>query len=270
MPTIEDMSPYPGTPGDIVTVNGVDIGVCTQAVLTYLVPGSGTDPGAGVEVNTQSVALTRVSQTQVTFTMPDFGLVANEQVQVKALFTQNAVQSYTNVYNYETGPTLVTPPPAAPPPVHYGYDVPTGPMAYPLTRVPWAFFDPYDSDPTTNTYNLPVNPNSMTSPFGERPLTIAVTTAVDGQTLMFEGRMRPVAWQFSGVLLEAAEYDKFRSWVYERNRRVVITDHFGREITCVMTKFDPTPQRANGRYWKHSYTISATVLSVSKPTRIPA
>lgn len=270
MPTIEDMSPFPGTPGDVITINGVDIGVCTQVVVTYTAPGSSTDPGAGVTVQSQSAMLTRISQTQVTFTMPDFGLTANAGVTVKALFTQNAVQAYTPTFNYETGPTVVTPPPATPPPVTYGYDIPAGRMAYPLARVPWVFTDPYDPDPATNTYQPPINPNKMTSLFPERALTQAVTTAIDGQVIFFEGQAKPQQWQFSGAIFDADHYDMLRSWVYDRRRRVTVTDHYGRDIICVLTKFDAQPVRANGKYWRHDYTISATVVSVGKPTRIPA
>ncbi len=131
----------------------------------------------------------------------------------------------------------------------------------------WTFYD------ANGSYLFPNNPNAMTSPFGERNIAWKTTTAVDGQVLLFEGARQPVEWTFSGDILDAVHYEALRSWVYDRiGRRVTVTDHFGRGITCILRRFDPTPQRAVGRYWRHTYTIAAIVISVGSPTigEVPA
>lgn len=130
----------------------------------------------------------------------------------------------------------------------------------------WRFFDPYDPDPRTNIYTFTFNPNEMSSPFPQRNVTAETTTAVDGQTLFFEGNARPTEWSFAGDILDAAHYEALRSWVYDRRRRIYIYDHFGREIQCVLTAFTPTPKRSVCRYWRHTYEIRAFVFKVGNPT----
>ncbi len=123
------------------------------------------------------------------------------------------------------------------------------------------------------SYTFRPNPNAMTTPFPERSIGYKVTTAIDGQTLLFEGNRTPAQWQFSGEILDHDQYEYLRQWVYDRTgRRVVVTDHFGRRIVCVLTKFDAVPKRAIGRYWRHQYTISAIVISIGAPTvnEVPA
>lgn len=117
------------------------------------------------------------------------------------------------------------------------------------------------------SYTFPNNPNAMTSPFGARNISTKVSTAVDGQVLLFEGNRSPVEWTFSGDILDHELYESLRSWVYDRiGRRVTITDHYGRAIIAVLTKFDPTPKRAVGKYWRHTYTVTAVVVRVGAPT----
>jgi len=130
----------------------------------------------------------------------------------------------------------------------------------------WRFFDPYDTDPTTNTYTVPVNPNKMTSPFPTRNVSTKATTAVDGQTLFIEGQASPASWSFAGDIFDSAHYEALRSWVYDRRRRIQIYDHFGRQINCVLESFTPTPKRSTAKYWRHEYEIKATVTSVGAPT----
>lgn len=125
----------------------------------------------------------------------------------------------------------------------------------------------------TETYTFTVNPNAMTSPFPERNILLKATTAIDGQVILMEGARAATNWTFSGDILDHTQYEALRSWVLDRvGRRVVVADHFGRNLVCVLTKFDPTPKRAVGRYWRHTYTISAIVISVGAATvsEVPA
>lgn len=114
------------------------------------------------------------------------------------------------------------------------------------------------------TYTVPMNPESMQSLFSERQVTGKATLA--GRVLLTEGVQPPTQWQFSGQILDADHYEALRHWVYDIKQRVVITDHFGRKIQCVLTSFAPEPKRAVGRYWRHTYTVKALVLSVGAPS----
>ncbi len=119
----------------------------------------------------------------------------------------------------------------------------------------------------SSTYEFFPNPNAMSSPFGKRNISTRVTTAVDGQVLFFEGGKNAADWTFSGDILTKAHYEALRHWVYERiGRRVTVTDHFGRAISCVLVEFKPTPKRAVGKYWRHTYEINALVTNVGPPT----
>jgi hypothetical protein len=123
------------------------------------------------------------------------------------------------------------------------------------------------------TYTFFPNPNGMTSPFPARNISAKVTTAVDGQVLMFEGGRQAKEWTFSGDIIDAEQYEALRSWVFDRlGTRVQVSDHFGRVIDCVLTDFKPTPKRAVGKYWRHTYEVSALVTHVGAPTvgEVPA
>lgn len=129
----------------------------------------------------------------------------------------------------------------------------------------WVF-----DDGAGDTYTVPINPNKMTSPYPEKAITTHVTTAVDGNTLYFQGRSAPANWQFGGKILDKDHYDNLRKWVYEKGR-IVITDHFNRAISCLLLKFDPVPPapaQSRVHYWNHDYTITALVASVDDTAAI--
>ncbi len=114
------------------------------------------------------------------------------------------------------------------------------------------------------TWTVPQNPSSMTSPFGNRNVTAKFSTG--GQVLLTEGAVQPAAWSFEGTVRSKEHYEELRRWVYDVKERVIITDHFGREILCVLLGFEATPKRSNNVYWHHQYKVNALVLYVGPPT----
>lgn len=128
----------------------------------------------------------------------------------------------------------------------------------------WVITDPYDSNPATNTYLFPRNPADMTSVFPERAVASMTTTA--GAILVYEGATPAKSWQFSGPLLDKQQYLDLDQWVYGRKRRVVITDHYGRNITVVLQTLDVVPKRRVNYYWSHDYTVTALILGITAPT----
>lgn len=135
------------------------------------------------------------------------------------------------------------------------------------TVLRWVLQDPADPSPA-GTYTVPRNPNRMTSPFPARAITSEGTTAIDGQVLLWEGMTTPTQWSFGGTIVDAAHYEALRSWVYDRQGRLFVYDHFGRRLVVVLKEFkaDPPEKAKMGRYWHHDYEISALVLSISQPT----
>lgn len=119
----------------------------------------------------------------------------------------------------------------------------------------WVFHDPYLSE----TWEVPINPREMSSPFAEKNVTTLGTTAIDGKVLLFEGAASPAQWTFAGRILDPDHYAQLLYWSEKKNR-IRITDHFGRNIVCYLQKFEPTPKRAANHYWSHDYTMTALVL----------
>lgn len=106
-----------------------------------------------------------------------------------------------------------------------------------------------------------LNPNTMTSPFPEKK--IAVTPTLFNKALVYQGTTEPVRWTFGGEILTKSHYERLRAWVYERPYRMTLRDHFGRNMVVILTRFNPTPKRTVGKYWRHTYEIEALVFSVS-------
>lgn len=131
----------------------------------------------------------------------------------------------------------------------------------------WRLQDPANP---TDTYTFPISPNTMSSPFPARMVTTKGVTAIDGQVLMWEGPIEPQQWSFGGSILDAAQYEALRSWVYDRQGRMFLWDHFGRRYVVVFKSLSvettAPAKRQPGRYWYHTYTIEALVVSISAPT----
>ena len=130
----------------------------------------------------------------------------------------------------------------------------------------WKLHDPRDTNPATNTYVFEINPREMSSPFGPRALSTEGTVLPGGKTLAWEGNKSPVQWTFRGSIRSKAMYEALRSWVYGRGNRLLLTDHFGRELTVLLQNYQPVPKRSVGVYWRHDYEITALVLNVGAPT----
>jgi hypothetical protein len=255
-----------------MTVSGPNIGIGDRIIFAQ-----GAAAGKTTYINAKAALLTRVNQNSASFVFPQGMNLGQAVVQVH--YVVNGIEYLTGLVPITiiAVPVVpVSPPPAVP---GYGYGIAEGNLGYTPTVKKWVFFDPYDPNPATNRWVVPINPNEMTSPFPQRQVTSRFTTAIDGRVLLFEGSPKPADWTFKGAIFNASHYDLLRSWVYDRRRRIIITDHFGRDIACVLQNFNPTPKRAvtgsqggeNGRgmYWRHDYEVTALVIAVGRPTVVP-
>jgi hypothetical protein len=120
----------------------------------------------------------------------------------------------------------------------------------------WTFYDPEMSA----TYSFEINPNSGGSPDFKRNFTYQNTAGAFGKTLIFEGRGEPQKMELSGTLLTQAQYDAFVTWYLKRNQ-ILMTDDLGRQFWVVIEEFKPTRVRSVQHPWKHTYTISVTVVN---------
>lgn len=128
----------------------------------------------------------------------------------------------------------------------------------------WVFTDSYSGAAVPATYTFPRNPKEMTSLYPERSVAGVTTTA--GAVLLYEGTVPPKQFTFSGPILEKTHFDALRDWCYNRKRRIVITDHYGRNITCVLTSVEMTPVRRVNYYYSHDYIVTALITGLTEPT----
>jgi hypothetical protein len=124
----------------------------------------------------------------------------------------------------------------------------------------WVISDPYDG----SSYHFPRNPTAMTSLYPDINLTGSATTA--GTMLLWQGATALKEWTFTGPILDAQQLADLNLWVLQKNRRLNLTDHFGRVINLVFTKLDAIPKRRLNYYWSHDYTVTAQVITVGAPS----
>lgn len=119
----------------------------------------------------------------------------------------------------------------------------------------WVFQDPA---PAGETYVFEISPDSATSPFGQNAFTTDVTTAPDGQFLIWEGARKSVAWSFKGTLLTQTQYEAFQRFA-ALNRRVYLIDNRNRAWVVSVEFFDPTPKKVNQNPWAHTYAVDVII-----------
>lgn len=119
----------------------------------------------------------------------------------------------------------------------------------------WVFEDPV----TLATYNFEVNPSDGGSPQYSKNISYSSTSAPGGKVIVFEGRDKPLTLEFSGVILTQAHYDAFVTW-FQKRYQVNVTDDLGRQFSIIIESFSPKRERAVHSPWKHSYSVSATVV----------
>lgn len=127
-----------------------------------------------------------------------------------------------------------------------------------MTVTRWTF------DDGTDSVTLPINPSDMGGSLFQE-LSVTAYATLSGRILLTEGAPTPGTITFSGDILEQSHYDLFVTWRpagAHGRRRITITDHFGREISGVLTSWQPTPKRSPAYPWRHTFTASFLVLQV--------
>ena len=115
---------------------------------------------------------------------------------------------------------------------------------------------------TANTWTVPLNPDSMSSPIAQRTLTSAFA-AYQGSPRTPSTMMRTPAstqWEFSGVIRTKAHHDDLIAWC-RKPGKVRITDHLGRTFEVMISDIEiadrrPTPNTP----WRLRYTVTASIL----------
>lgn len=120
----------------------------------------------------------------------------------------------------------------------------------------WVLNDP----DTAETWTMPINPDSMSSPHPAKPLRHAygVRTGLH-RARTFMAAQAPVRWTFGGVIRTQAHYDALEDWA---SKDIVhITDHLARTWVVVMQGFDPVDRRPTPQTpWRLRYQMQTLIL----------
>jgi hypothetical protein len=124
--------------------------------------------------------------------------------------------------------------------------------------VRWTLMDPT----VPETYTFPLNPNQGGTPGVTKKITTSVTSAADGQALVFEGRPDPQKMSFSGSILDQQHLDNLVVW-FRKEHQLLLTDDLGRQFWVYLTNFTATRERKHSHPWRHTYQAEATILDVA-------
>lgn len=124
----------------------------------------------------------------------------------------------------------------------------------------WTFVDTVADE----TWTVPINPKSATSPFPAKVITTAQGADLDSRgihrTRMFQAPSAPVPWEFGGLIRSKAHHDELHRWA-EKDNEVQITDHLGRTFEVLIRQFEPVEQRpTKSNDWRMTYTMRVLVL----------
>lgn len=112
-----------------------------------------------------------------------------------------------------------------------------------------------------STYVFEVNPNEGGSLTRRKNITDKATSAIDGKTILMEGRPDPAVYEFSGTVFDQNQFLALESW-FSKSKQIRVTDDLGRQFWIYMTDFQPRRRRSATRQWLHDYTIRALVLDI--------
>lgn len=125
----------------------------------------------------------------------------------------------------------------------------------------WIFTD----DVASETWTVPINPDSMTSP--EPP--VKNVRYARGRVSDQGGDPRVVTllnkpgsrdWEFGGAIRTQAHYDALLAWT-EKTNDITITDHLGRVWRVYLTDFVPTDRQPTKQvFWRLRYTVKAKII----------
>lgn len=107
------------------------------------------------------------------------------------------------------------------------------------------------------SYVFEINPNEGGSPQYKKNITYQDTIA--GNTLIFEGGDQAIETSVSGTLLSQSQHETFVDW-FSKRHLIRLTDDLGRTYMIYITGYEPKRVRAVQARYKHTYTLSYTIV----------
>lgn len=128
-----------------------------------------------------------------------------------------------------------------------------------MPRIPWKFEDAIENV----TEYMAVNPNEGASPHYRKQLTKTRTTAPGelGQVIIYEGQDDVSQFDFSGTILNKAQYDLLY-YAWKKRHPVKLTDDLGRQFIIYLESFEPSRKAPThpSYVWRHTYNATSVIL----------
>jgi hypothetical protein len=121
----------------------------------------------------------------------------------------------------------------------------------------WTLTDPA----TSEVWQMPINPDQMTSPHPMRNLTTAygVYKAL-AMPRTFEQKPQAARWEWQGVIRSEDHYDTYVHWA-KKPGLVRVHDHLNRTWEVMIESFEPDESRPSARTdWRYRYTVKCLII----------
>lgn len=121
----------------------------------------------------------------------------------------------------------------------------------------WTLTDPA----TAETWTMPINPDSMTSPHPPKDFASFAKGIKGGhnRSRSFMVPASPVEWTWEGAIRTPEHHDALEAW--SKKGTVRVTDHLGRTWEVVMQRFEPSDRRPTPNTpWRMRYSMTALIL----------
>ena len=124
----------------------------------------------------------------------------------------------------------------------------------------WVLTDPA----TAETWQMPINPNEMTSPFGSKNLKHSYGArgfwGGTERVALFQLPPGVVEWEWKGVIRTKEHYDSYVYWASKKGV-VHVTDHLGRTWVVFLRSFEPEDRRPMATVpWRLKFTVKAMLV----------
>lgn len=111
---------------------------------------------------------------------------------------------------------------------------------------------------------LILNPETMDEPVLTKTLTYSEAIGPGGSTVSFEGQDQYQTIQWTGKILDQAQYDQFVT-VFNTRETQTFIDDLGRTYTVYITGFAPKRVHTVSNPYYHEYTMTMIVVSTVEP-----
>lgn len=126
--------------------------------------------------------------------------------------------------------------------------------------VKWIFEDYWEAAAPPYSYTMAINPNDGGSPQVTKNMNVMANAGPNRMNLVQEGQSEVPTMDFSGIILDQAEYEAMEIW-YDKRILIKITDDLGRQFYGIFNKWAPKRERRGGNFWYHTYDAEVSIVA---------